>query len=150
MRLLIEAHHPGDIHFWKYPIRELIERGHDVKMIARDRDVMRALVDAYSWIPAEVPNRSNRKNKFPLSEMLSRQWAVAQEILRFKPSVVASLFGSYCQTARLLGCRNIIFTDSEFQHFNHRIAHPSNKKSIRWGPAPADLAYKYIQNQCKT
>jgi predicted glycosyltransferase len=42
----------------------------------------------------------------------------------FKPDVVTSLFGSYAQTAWLLRKPNIIFTDSEFQHFNHRIAHP--------------------------
>lgn len=124
MKILIEAHHPGDIHFWKYPIRELMEKGYEVRMVARDRDVMRALVTAYSWIPAKIPPRPNQNNKFPLMEMLSRQWIVAREILRFNPDVVASLFGSYCQTARLLGCRNIIFTDSEFQHFNHWIAHP--------------------------
>lgn len=124
MKILIEAHHPGDIHFWKYPIRELIDKGHTVEMFARDRDVMRDLVEAYSWIPFKIPPRSSHKNKFPLMEMLSRQWTLAREIIRFKPDVVASLFGSYCQSARLLGCRNIIFTDSEFQHFNHRIAHP--------------------------
>jgi predicted glycosyltransferase len=38
MRILIEAHHPAHIHFWKYPVRELIDRGHEVLMIGRDRD----------------------------------------------------------------------------------------------------------------
>lgn len=124
MRILLEAHHPGDIHFWKYPVRELIDRGHEILMVARDRDVMRRLVEAYDWIPHVIPARRNQKNKFPIVELLLRQWAVAQAIRSFKPDVVASLFGSYCQSARLLGCRNVIFTDSEFQHFNHRIAHP--------------------------
>ena len=124
MRILIEAHHPGDIHFWKFPVRELLDRGHKVRMVARDRDVMRRLVEAYDWIPALIPARSSQKNRFPLREMLARQWAVASNIGSFRPDVVASLFGSYCQSAGLLGCRNVIFTDSEFQHFNHRIAHP--------------------------
>lgn len=124
MNILIEAHHPGDIHFWKYPIRELITNGHVVLMVARDRDVMRRLMEAYDWIPHIIPERRSQNNKFPLLELLSRQWTVVKAIRKFKPDVVASLFGSYCQSARILGCRNIIFTDSEFQHFNHRIAHP--------------------------
>ena len=124
MRFLIEAHHPAHIHFWKYPIRELIDRGHDALMIARDRDVMKRLLDAYDWIPTIVPPRSNVKNRFPLKEMLRRQLTVAREIIRFKPNVVASLMGSYCQSARLLRCRNIIFTDTETQSLNHRIANP--------------------------
>ncbi|MEX0330095.1 MAG: DUF354 domain-containing protein [Puniceicoccaceae bacterium] len=124
MRFLIEAHHPGDIHFWKYPIRELQNRGHTVLMVARDRDVMKRLVTAYDWIPHVIPRRRNNQNKFPLLEMLSRQWAVAKHIRSFRPDIVCSLFGSYCQSAWLFRKPNYIFTDSEFQHFNHRIAHP--------------------------
>ncbi len=124
MRFLIEAHHPGDVHFWKYPVRELLARGHAVRVIGRDRDVMRRLFAAYAWMPCRIPRRTSARNVFPLGEMLRRQFVVAREILRFRPDVVASLFGSYAQSAGLLGRRNIIFTDSEFQHFNHRIAHP--------------------------
>lgn len=124
MRILLEAHHPGDIHFWKYPVRKLVNLGHKVHMVGRDRDVMRQLLEAYPWIPHEIPKRLSAKNRFPLGEMLSRQFTVMRAIHRFQPDVVASLFGSYTQSAALLGRRNVIFTDSEFQHFNHRIAHP--------------------------
>lgn len=93
-------------------------------MIGRDRDVMKRLLEVYDWIPAEIPKRKTRKNKFPLIEMIERQRAVAKAIRRFRPDVVASLMGSYTQSAKLFGVRNVIFTDSEFQHFNHRIAHP--------------------------
>lgn len=124
MRILLEAHHPAHIHFWKYPVRELRSRGHEVLMIGRDRDVMRRLLGVYDWIPSVIPPRRSKQNRFPLVEMLERQWTVAKWIRRFKPDVVASLMGSYTQSAKVLGVRNIIFTDSEFQHFNHRIAHP--------------------------
>lgn len=124
MRILLEAHHPAHVHFWKYPVRQLIESGHEILLVGRDRDVMRRLLEVYDWIPSVIPGRQTRWNRFPLHEFLSRQLTVARQILRFRPDVVASLMGSYCQTARLLGRRNIIFTDSEFQHLNHRIAHP--------------------------
>lgn len=124
MKILLEAHHPAHIHFWKYPIREMQTRGHEVLLIGRDRDVMRRLLEVYDWIPSVIPPRPSQRNRFPLLEMLQRQWTVAKWICRFKPDVVASLMGSYTQSAKLFGVRNIIFTDSEFQHFNHRIAHP--------------------------
>jgi hypothetical protein len=124
MRVLIEAHHPAHVHFWKYPIRELQGQGHEVLMIARDRDVMRQLLESYDWIDAQIPKRKTKNNRFPLVEMLERQWAVARAIRKFKPDVVGSLMGSYTQSAKLFGVRNLIFTDSEFQRFNHRIAHP--------------------------
>ncbi|MDQ8206013.1 DUF354 domain-containing protein [Coraliomargarita sp. SDUM461003] len=124
MRILLEAHHPAHIHFWKYPIRELQARGHDVRMVGRKRDVMERLLAAYPWIDAVVPSQSASFNRFPLLGMLSRQAFVANTIRKFQPDVVASLMGSYTQSAKLLGVRNVVFTDSEFQHFNHRIAHP--------------------------
>ena len=124
MKILIEAHHPAQIHFWKNPIRKLQEDGHEVLMIGRDRDVMRHLLEVYDWISADIPKRTTKKNKFPILEMLKRQYSVMRAIKEFNPDVVASLMGSYAQGAKLLGVRNVIFTDSEFQRFNHRIAHP--------------------------
>lgn len=124
MRLLIEAHHPAHIHFFKNPVRLWRERGDEVLMLGRDRDVMKQLLAAYPHIPAQIITGARKKNRFPLREMLSRQAAVAAAIRRFRPSLVLSLMGSYTQAARLLGVPSIIFTDSEFQSFNHKIAHP--------------------------
>jgi uncharacterized protein len=124
MRLLIEAHHPAHIHFFKHAIRAWQDRGDEVLLLGRDRDVMKQLLTAYSWIPQEIISSTGRSNRFPMREMLLRQLAVARTIRSFRPSLVLSLMGSYTQAARLLGVPNIIFTDSEFQSFNHRIAHP--------------------------
>jgi uncharacterized protein len=124
MRLLIEAHHPAHIHFFKYAIRIWQERGDRVLMLGRDRDVMRRLLSAYGWIPNQIVSTTLGGNRFPMREMLLRQLAVARAVRSFRPSLVLSLMGSYTQSSRLLGVPNIIFTDSEFQSFNHRIAHP--------------------------
>lgn len=124
MRILIEAHHPAHIHFFKNPVRVWRERGDEVLLLGRDRDVMKQLLAAYSHIPARIITGARKGSRFPLREMLARQAAVAQAIREFRPSLVVSLMGSYTQAARLFGVPNIIFTDSEFQSFNHRIAHP--------------------------
>ena len=124
MRLLIEAHHPAHIHFFKNMVRLWRERGDEVLLLGRDRDVMRKLLDAYDWIPSQIVSSTGQNNRFPLREMLLRQAGVARAVRRFQPDLVLSLMGSYTQAARLFGVPNVIFTDSEFQSFNHRIAHP--------------------------
>ncbi len=124
MKILIEAHHPADIHFWRSPIALLAERGHDVLMLSRDRDVMRELHGAYPEIEYSIISRTGKSNRFPVAEFLQRQVEVVRAILRFKPDLVASCMGSYTQSAWIFGKPNVIFTDSEFQHFNHSIAHP--------------------------
>lgn len=124
MRLLIEAHHPAHIHFFKYAIAEWQAQGASVLMLGRDRDVMKRLLAAYGHIPSEIASSLGNLTQFPLQEMLVRQFKVGSRILSFKPDAVLSLMGSYSQLAGLLRVPNVIFTDSEFQHFNHRIAHP--------------------------
>jgi predicted glycosyltransferase len=124
MRLLIEAHHPAHIHFFKNAVRIWRDRGDDVLLLGRDRDVMRQLLAAYDWIPHEIATAQATDNRFPMFEMLRRQAKVAGTIHRFHPDVVLSLMGSYTQSSFLYRVPNVIFTDSEFQSFNHRIAHP--------------------------
>jgi uncharacterized protein len=124
MRFLLETHHPAHIHFFKHAIAEWLGRGDEVLVIGRDRDVMRQLLQAYSHIPSVIASRIGANNQFPLREMLERQATVAKHLASFRPDVMVSLMGSYAQSAKLFGVPNVIFTDSEFQHFNHRIAHP--------------------------
>lgn len=127
MKFLIEAHHPADIHFWKFVILELTERGHEHLFLSRDRDVMRRLLERYPFINAKTISVAGGSNRFPMGEFLQRQWGVFRHVLSFCPDVVASCMGSYTQTAGLLRKPNLIFTDSEFQNFNHKIAHPFAK-----------------------
>ena len=124
MRLLIEAHHPAHIHFFKNAIRAWVSRGDQVKLLGRDRDVMKQLLTAYDYIPSTIATTQQKNSHFPLQEMLQRQATVAREIYQFGPDLVLSLMGSYTQPASLLRVPSFVFTDSEFQHFNHRIAHP--------------------------
>jgi predicted glycosyltransferase len=124
MRLLVEAHHPAHIHFFKNAIRHWVDQGVQVKLIGRDRDVMKQLLSVYDYIPSSIATVQQKNSHFPLQEMLQRQLTIAREIYQFGPDLVLSLMGSYTQPAALLRVPNFIFTDSEFQHFNHSIAHP--------------------------
>src|SRR5262245_60824998 len=102
MRLLIEAHHPAHIHFFKHAIATWVERGDQVRLIGRDRDVMRKLLEAYSYIPNFIGSTQSKNNHFPLQEMLQRQARVAEQVFRFGPDLVLSLMGSYTQAAAVL------------------------------------------------
>lgn len=124
MRLLIEAHHPAHIHFFRNAVRIWRDRGDDVLLLGRDRDVMKKLLAAYDHIPHEILTTQRKNNRFPMEEMLQRQVKVAAKIAQFRPDAVLSLMGSYTQSAFLFRKPNVIFTDSEFQSFNHKIAHP--------------------------
>lgn len=85
---------------------------------------MKALLRACEYIPHRILTTERRDNRFPLAEMLERQLGVARHIAAFRPDLVMSLMGSYTQSAFLFRIPSFVFTDSEHQAFNHRIAHP--------------------------
>ncbi len=124
MRLLLEAHHPAHIHFFRNAVEIWRKRGDEVLLLGRDRDVMKRLLAAYDFIPHRILTAQRKNNRIPMGEMLERQLLVAKTIASFRPDAVLSLMGSYTQSAFLFGKPNIVFTDSEFQSLNHRIAHP--------------------------
>ena len=124
MRILIEVHHPSDIHFFKNPVRIWRERGHEVRVLGRDRDVMRALLQAFDWMPHRLLTTAGENNRFPVLEFAERQVKVLAAAVAFRPDVLVSLMGSYMQGASALRAPNLVFTDSEHQALNHRIAHP--------------------------
>ena len=45
MRILVGIEHPKRVHVWKNSIKKLIERGHEVKIAARDKDITLKLLD---------------------------------------------------------------------------------------------------------
>jgi predicted glycosyltransferase len=124
MRILVEVHHPAHIHFFKHPVRIWQERGHDVLVAGRRRGIMGALASVYEWLPYRAISTMARNNRFPIAEFTARQLRMVGSILGRRPQVVASVMGSYAQGAGLLFVPNVIFTDSEHQALNHRIAHP--------------------------
>ncbi|MDP3921263.1 MAG: DUF354 domain-containing protein [Candidatus Omnitrophota bacterium] len=124
MRILIETHHPANILFFKYPARIWKEHGHEVLVAGRDRNVMVPLLEAFDWMPHEILTRAGKNNLLPFSEFISRQIKMFRLIRRFRPDVVVSLEGSYCQTAFFCRVPNIIFSDTEHLGLSHLIAYP--------------------------
>lgn len=124
MRILVEAHHPAHIHVFKYPIRLWQERGHEVKVAGRDREIMVKLATAYPWIPYTPITRAGRQNLIPLEEFAKRQILIASLIREFRPHVFVSAHGSYSQSARILNIPNVVFTDTEHQRLNQAMVLP--------------------------
>ncbi|MCA9668809.1 MAG: DUF354 domain-containing protein [Myxococcales bacterium] len=130
MNIIVELHHPGDPLFFQHPVAEWLVHGHQVTLINRDRGPMKQLVEALYPPPdgasfqVRTASRIARSNRLPLLEAARRHTAVTRAMLTRHADAVVSLFGVYAQTAWLLRKPNVVFTDSEFQRFAHRIAHP--------------------------
>jgi predicted glycosyltransferase len=113
VRILIDINHPGQVHLFKCAVREWEARGHQVLMVARDKDVTLALLEAYR-LPY-VTGTSRRPGLLNLLAELLRKTNLLVRISReFTPDVFVSLGSPPAAWASsLVGVPHIVFEDTE-------------------------------------
>jgi uncharacterized protein len=111
MRFLFDIVHPAHVHFFKHIIRRLESRGHETRIVARDKDVTNALLDRLGF-EYETVGRSERKGLLGQgSELVRRDLALARVARSFRPDLIATRSPAGAQTGRLLGIRSVFDTD---------------------------------------
>ena len=111
MVVLFDIVHPAHVHFFKYIIRGLQKAGHKTLIVARDKDVTRALLNHYGFDYVSV-GRSCKKTRFSqLKELLFRDWVIWKIARDSKVSVILTRNPAGVQAARLTGAKGIFDTD---------------------------------------
>lgn len=111
MRILFDIVHPAHVHFFKHMIRELEHRGHQTRILARDKEVTCSLLDAYA-LPYESVGRPSRHGKLgQLAELVHRDYTLVRTIRDFGADVVATRNPAGVQAARVAGVPGIFDTD---------------------------------------
>lgn len=123
MRALIDILHPAHVHFFKGFRRQMINRGHEVLVTAREKDVAVPLLDRLD-IPHEVLSRQRTGLGLGL-EMLTRTARLISVTRRFRPDVMTGIMGpSIAVAGRLLRIPAVIFYDTEFATQTNWFAYP--------------------------
>jgi predicted glycosyltransferase len=113
MKILIDIGHPGHVHFYRNAILEMKRRGHEVKITARDKEVVFQLLDAF-----KMPYLNRGEAYVGLAGKAKGLWKVNKYLrriaLEFKPDVLSGVHNPYiAQTAALIRKPSVIFTDTE-------------------------------------
>ncbi len=89
MRILFDVAHPAHVHQFVPIARELIARGHVVRMVGRDKDVTCALLEA-SGLPFEVPAAppGPRRTWRDARELVMRVRALRRIVRHWRPDVL--------------------------------------------------------------
>lgn len=112
MRVLFDIGHPGHVHLFREARRLLIERGAEAVVVARDKEVTRALLEAYG-IPhvAGSKKRDGWRRGIELFEWFR---IVRREVRRHKVDVVASIGSpAGAWAAKTCGAIHLAFNDTE-------------------------------------
>lgn len=109
-RILVEIAQQTNVHFFKHIIWELERRGHEVCIVARDRELTLPLLDIYGFkyhnISKARPGRLNL-----LREMLERDYKIYRIARAFKPDVMVGRTVCFTHVSRLTGIPSILDDD---------------------------------------
>jgi len=124
MRILVDIGHPAHVHFFKNIIWKLEERGHEVKITAREKDVTLQLLNAYGFEYENLGEHfRNRINK--ALGLVKRDYKLLRTALKFNPDILVGLHNPYVSTVgKLIGRSSIVFVDSEPVTYDSLLTYP--------------------------
>lgn len=124
MKCLIELNHPKHYYQFQHLAESLLKDGHEVHYIAKDKDVLLSVLkergESY-----DLFGRRTESLKDKIFSSFSILLSYIKLVRKYQPDVIiskASLFGTI--SARLLGCRSVIFPDSEVVALTNKVVAP--------------------------
>ena len=113
MKFLFDIGHPADVHYFRNTMTFLQERGHAVRIYARDKDVTHKLLSAYGF-EFICKGKGGRLISDRLTYTIKSLQKLHEGIVSFKPDICVSHASPYlAMMARLHGVPNILFNDTE-------------------------------------
>ncbi len=124
MRLLFDVLHPGHVHFFRHVIAEMTDRGDEVLVTARRKEVAVELLEAFD-IPHVVLSNQSTGTIGLSTEWAARTARLAARARKFSPDVLLGIMGvSVAPVGRLLRKPSLVFYDTEIATQTNRFVYP--------------------------
>ena len=125
MRLLVDVTHPAHVHLFRNAIEVLRRRGHEVRVVAREKDVTLDLLSAYGVAHTSL-SRSRPGAAGTVREWVGRAGRLLRLARSFDPDVVLSrLNPAAAYVSAALGTPNVVFHDTEVAGLLDRVTLPA-------------------------
>ena len=112
MKILINLGHPAHVHLFKHLIWELENKGHEIKITARDKEILLYLLDSYGFDYTVISTKGNGLLGLG-KEMLIRDYRLFKIAKDFSPDIMMALLDPpTAHVGKLLKIPSIVFTDS--------------------------------------
>src|SRR3990170_6187020 len=123
MRIMVGIGHPKQVHFWKNIIINLVNTGHDVKIVAWDKDITLYLLNVYGF-EYEIIGENYRGLIKKAYGMFVSELKVLKVVRKFKPDILVAGAPYLAHVSRLIGKPHIDFTDTENAHLANWLSSP--------------------------
>lgn len=114
MKILIDIGHPAHVHFFKNAINLLQNKGHDIKVTARDKDNSLYLLNNFG-IKHEIVGRSRTKVFDKIASAIECELNIYKAAQNFNPDILIGASGNFyiATIGWLLKKPSMVFEDSE-------------------------------------
>lgn len=124
MKLLLDILHPAHVHVFKNFLWEMQNRGHEIKITSRSKDIANRLLDAYGFKYTNLSEPS--KNLFGMAwEFFYRAAKLYSIAKKFEPDVLVGCTGTTISPiGKLLNVPVFIFYDTEIVPISNMLSYP--------------------------
>ena len=148
MRVLIDIGHPAHVHFFRRPAALLRERGCEVFVTSRHKEMATDLLDAFGipHVPLSAMGTGSALDLF--KELCARDFRLLRIVGSWRPDVMVAIGGIFIAHAGLLGrTRSLVFYDTENATLQNALTYPFASRVIvprcyaAWTPRRRTLRY---------
>jgi predicted glycosyltransferase len=124
VKILVDISHPAHVHFFRFAINEWQRRGHQIRIVARDKDLTLPLLESFSYEYSCLSKA--RKGVIGLGlELLEHELRLLGIIREFRPDVMLNIGGTFIvHVGKLLNTPTIVFSDTENATVSNQITYP--------------------------
>ena len=114
MKILVDICHPAHVHLFKNMIWILQNKGHEIKITCRDKDVVLDLLNAYDFKYAIIGSHKKTRLKKAF-ELISADYKLYNIAKKFRPDILVGGDGNIYVThiSWLTGKKSIVFNDGD-------------------------------------
>jgi len=124
MKILIDVTHPAHVHFFKGAAKIWQSHGHQVRFVAREKEMTTQLLDEYG-IPFQTLSKIRKGLAGLFLELIEHQGKLFKVIRDFHPDVMLNIGGTFIvHVGKLLGVKTCVFTDTEHAKLSNGITFP--------------------------
>jgi predicted glycosyltransferase len=148
MNVAFDIGHPAQAHLFRNAITELDDRGEEVTVLSREKEVTTALLDAYGIEHTPLSTNEGRLPGFPglAAEWGVRSLRVLRALRAADPDVVVSHVNPPAVYAsRLVGAESVVFTDVEVTPMVSTLTYPMADVIC----TPENFGHDIGDNQCR-
>mgnify|MGYP002522326370 CR=1 FL=1 len=145
MKYIFELNHPKHYYQFKYMMAKLVEDGNEVKVVARDKDVLLKVLQQ-EQVEYELFGRHNKKMFWKVFGTIPILFKYGRMMRKFDPDVIVSKASFYAVLlARVQGRKSVIFPDSEVVKVTNKYVVPLATKVITPETFGLDYGRKHIR-----